>query len=88
MLIQRESKITTILQDGKIYQKSKEISSWIPKDNYYFMMGDNRDFSEDGRYFGYVPQQRIYGRLLFRYWPLTRFTFNPNLKKEHIIKNK
>ncbi len=84
MLIQRESGITTILQDGKIYQKSKEISSWIPNDNYYFMMGDNRDFSEDSRYFGFVPQQRIYGRILFRYWPLNRMTFNANIQQSKL----
>ncbi len=86
MLIQRESGITTIFQDGKIYQKSQEITSWTPNDNYYFMMGDNRDFSEDSRYFGFVPQQRIYGRILFRYWPLTRMTFDANIKQSKLQK--
>ncbi|MGL5956769.1 MAG: signal peptidase I [Brevinema sp.] len=81
MLIQRESGKTTSLQEGKIYQQSQEIVSWTPVDNYYFMMGDNRDFSEDSRYFGFVPQQRIYGRILFRYWPLNRMTIDVNLQQ-------
>ncbi|MGL4394725.1 MAG: signal peptidase I [Brevinema sp.] len=81
MLIERESRKVTSLVHGKIYQNTSEITEWTPKDDYYFMMGDNRDFSEDGRYFGFVPRNHIYGRILFRYWPLNRVGFNLNLKK-------
>ncbi len=41
--------------------------------NYYFMIGDNRDFSEDGRYFGPVRENLIIGSPIFRYWPFNRF---------------
>ena len=36
-------------------------------------MGDNRDNSHDGRYFGPVRLEKVLGRGLFRYWPLGRF---------------
>ena len=36
--------------------------------NSYFAMGDNRDVSYDGRYWGFIPRPNVIGRPMFIYW--------------------
>ncbi|WP_156300188.1 signal peptidase I [Streptobacillus canis] len=40
--------------------------------NYYMAMGDNTNNSNDSRFFGYVKEERIYGKLLLRWYPFNR----------------
>ena len=35
---------------------------------HYFMMGDNRDNSQDSRYWGFLPREYMKGRAAFIYW--------------------
>ena len=39
----------------------------VPADN-YFMMGDNRDNSQDSRYWGFMPRDYVKGKALFVYF--------------------
>ena len=36
--------------------------------NHYFVMGDNRDNSQDSRYWGFLPREYIKGEALMVYW--------------------
>jgi signal peptidase I len=50
------------MKNGKFILNGKEVTSYTFKMNYYWMMGDNRLESQDSRYWGFVPEDRIVGR--------------------------
>ncbi|MBO0729958.1 MAG: signal peptidase I [Acidimicrobiaceae bacterium] len=74
----------SILVNGKPLNQS-----WLPKNDpltypvspvtvpagEYYVMGDNRAASCDSRFWGEVPRGNIVGRVILRYWPLSRIHF-------------
>jgi len=54
--------------DGKIFINGVEATSYTFKQDYYWMMGDNRHQSADSRYWGFVPEDHIVGKPVFTWF--------------------
>jgi signal peptidase I len=49
-------------EGDKFLLNGKEVTEYTFKMDYYWMMGDNRQGSQDSRYWGFVPEDRIVGK--------------------------
>ena len=61
------------VEGGKLYIDGKEMTEYTFKQDYYFMMGDNRHDSWDSRYFGFVPEDHIVGKAFFIWLSLDKY---------------
>jgi len=73
------------IRDGKVfinetelnepYEKEKPDYTYGPiivPEETYFVMGDNRNHSNDSHYWGVLAKKNIVGKVFIRYWPLDR----------------
>ncbi|WP_353720621.1 signal peptidase I [Dyadobacter sp. 676] len=54
-----------VIDEKSVKVGGKPITSYTFKQDYYFMMGDNRHNSADSRYWGFVPMGHIVGKAVF-----------------------
>jgi signal peptidase I len=53
------------VEGDKLTINGQEVKEYTFRQNYYFMMGDNRHNSLDSRYWGFVPEDHIVGKAFF-----------------------
>lgn len=51
-------------RQGKIFINGQEATRYTFKMNYYWMMGDNLHGSQDSRYWGFVPEDHLIGKVM------------------------
>tara|TARA_B100001175_G_scaffold205451_1_gene174414 strand:- start:236 stop:1210 length:975 start_codon:yes stop_codon:yes gene_type:complete len=58
-----------------------DIDTYTLKQNYYWMMGDNRDNSEDSRFWGFVPESHILGQPVVTWFSIDLESYLPRLSR-------
>ena len=64
-IVRRYERHNFSIADNKYYLNGKEITSYTIKQDYYWMMGDNRQLSLDARSWGFVPFDHVVGKPVF-----------------------
>lgn len=74
MIPQTYSTIITGLPEGwaKEFPFSGELPPVTLEEKQYFLLGDNRQASSDSRSWGPLPRDQLLGKVIYRYWPLSR----------------
>ena len=80
-IIQTYEKNDLKVQGNQILINDKIATNYTFKQDYYWMMGDNRHRSEDSRYWGFVPEDHIVGKPVF-IW----LSIDPNENWKNITK--
>ena len=76
----RRWQVTHLVSSVRAATYHPDLNNWgpivVPPDS-FFMMGDNRDGSYDGRYWGFLPRENVRGRPLLVYYSFDGNTYKP-----------
>ncbi|MCA9006988.1 MAG: hypothetical protein KDA70_17050, partial [Planctomycetaceae bacterium] len=72
-------------KDGQYIINGQPATTYTFKQDYFWMMGDNRHNSEDSRVWGYVPHDHVVGKPLFIWFSLKEGTMSKGINWNRIF---
>ncbi|MFS4456909.1 signal peptidase I [Maribacter sp. 2304DJ31-5] len=63
--LKEHEKVQLVESNGHYYLDGKKVDRYIFKQDYCFVMGDNRKGSMDSRYIGFVPEENTIGKVQY-----------------------
>ena len=76
---------TLEIKDDKIFINGTNVTNYTFKQDYYWMMGDNRHNSEDSRIWGFVPEDHIVGKPLFIWYSTKNCNWREGIRWDRIL---
>jgi signal peptidase I len=74
-------------KDGKVFINGAQVDKYTFKQNYYWMMGDNRHNSADSRAWGFVPEDHVVGKPVLIFYSLDEEKgFPGNIRWDRVFK--
>lgn len=61
-----------VLHENYIREAPDYDGDWVVPQGNIFVLGDNRNQSDDSHSWGFVPDKDVVGRVIFEYWPLNQ----------------